>query len=358
MQSIRKIAYNRRGIALLLVVSVTTILVATALEYNRRARFTLISTAAMRDSITLSQMATSGVHIAMAMLIKDKSESDTDTLLEDWADASKINEILQEIPFESGEISVKISDEMGKIQANALVAFPDKTAFNPAQLSLWDRFLNFMGDEEPLQDDSHPTAIINSVKDWLDSGDDDATTGLSGAELEYYQSLEPPYAPKNGPLSDLNELMLIKGISPELFYGSQEKPGISQFMTVHGVTGSTESFRFPGRININTAELPVLMALMPSENQDLVEGLFEFRQEVLNNEEGHDFSNPGWYKDIPGFSDVNIPKKLITNKSDIFRIETEAKLHDVKSKTIAVVQRVRSSESGKWSCKILSWKTE
>ena len=69
MQTIWKIARNRRGIALLLVVSVTTILVATALEYNRRARFTLISTAAMRDGITLSQMAASGVHVAMAMLI-------------------------------------------------------------------------------------------------------------------------------------------------------------------------------------------------------------------------------------------------------------------------------------------------
>ena len=358
MQTIRKIARNRRGIALLLVVSVTTILVATALEYNRRARFTLISTAAMRDGITLSQMAASGVHVAMAMLIKDKSESNTDSLLEDWADTSKINEILQEIPFESGEISVQISDEMGKIQANALVAFPDKNAFNPDQLSLWDRFLNYMGDEEQLQDDSEPTAITNSVKDWLDSGDDDATTGLSGAELEYYQSLEPPYAPKNGPLTDLNELMLIKGISPELFYGSEEKPGISQFMTVYGVAGSTDSFSYPGRININTAELPVLMALMPLESEELVEGLFEFRQETLNNAEDHDFSNPGWYKEIPGLSDVNINKKLITTQSDIFRIEAEAKLHDLKSITIAVVQRVRSTESGKWSCKILSWKTD
>jgi general secretion pathway protein K len=340
------------------VVSVTTILVATALEYNRRARFTLISTAAMRDSITLSQMAASGVHVAMAMLIKDKSESNTDSLLEDWADASKIDEILQEIPFESGEISVKISDEMGKIQVNALVAFPDKNAFNPDQLSLWDRFLNFMGDEEQLQDDSEPAAIINSVKDWLDSGDDDATTGLSGAEREYYQSLEPPYAPKNGPLTDLNELMLIKGISPELFYGSEEKPGFSQFMTVYGVAGSSESFSYPGRININTAELPVLMALMPLESEDLVEGLFEFRQEALNKEEDHDFSSPGWYKEIPGLSDVNINKKLITTQSDIFRIEAEAKLHDLKSKTIAVVQRARNTETGKWMCKILSWETD
>jgi general secretion pathway protein K len=340
------------------VVSVTTILVATALEYNRRARFTLISTAAMRDGITLSQMAASGVHVAMAMLIKDKSESNTDSLLEDWADSSKITEILQETPFESGEISVKISDEMGKIQVNALVAFPDKNAFNPAQLSLWDRFLNYMGEEEQSQDDSEPTAIINSVKDWLDSGDDDATTGLSGAELEYYQSLEPPYGPKNGPLTDLNELMLIKGISPELFYGSEEKPGISQFMTVYGVAGSTDSFSYPGRININTAELPVLMALMPLESEDLVKGLVEFRQEAPNKEEDHDFSKPGWYKEIPGLSDVNINKKLLTTQSDIFRIEAEAKLHDLKSITIAVVQRIRSTESGKWSCKILSWKTE
>jgi general secretion pathway protein K len=209
-----------------------------------------------------------------------------------------------------------------------------------------------------MQDDSEPTAIINSVKDWLDSGDDDATTGLSGAELEYYQGLEPPYAPKNGPLTDLNELMLIKGISPELFYGSEEKPGISQFMTVYGVAGAAESFSYPGRININTAELPVLMALTPLESEDLVEGLFEFRQEALNTEEDHDFSNTGWYKEIPGLSDVNINKKLITTQSDIFRIEAEAKLHDLKSKTIAVVQRVRSTESGKWSCKILSWKTD
>ncbi len=357
MQPIRKIARNRRGIALLLVVSVTTILVATALEYNRRARFTLISTAELRDSITLSQMAAAGVYVAMAMLIKDKSESNTDSLLEDWADPAKIDELLQEIPFDNGELSVKISDEMGKIQVNALVAFPDRNAFNQNQLNLWDRFLNFMGDAEQMQDDSAPTAIINSVKDWLDSADDDAITGLSGAESEYYQGLEPPYAPKNGPITDLNELMLIKGISPELFYGHEENPGISQFMTVYGVAGSSGSFTYPGRININTAELPVLVALMPLESEDLVKGLFEFRQEALNNKEGHDFSSPGWYKDIPGFSDANINKELITTSSDIFRIESEAKLHDLKLKTIAVIRRVQGTKTGKWSCKILSWQT-
>ena len=218
--------------------------------------------------------------------------------------------------------------------------------------------MSFAGDEEQMQDDSEPMAIINSIKDWLDSGDDDAITGLSGAESDYYQDLDPPYASRNGPMPDANELTLIKGITPELFYGSPEKPGISQFLTVHGVSGSGTSFNYPGRININTAELPVLVALMPLESQDLVEALVEFRQEVITDEESHDFSSPGWYKEIPGFSDVNINQKLITTTSDIFRIESEATLHEFKLKTTAVVQRIRDTKTGKWTCKTLSWKTD
>jgi len=95
-----KILEGNRGIALLITISVTTILVAAVLEYNRRARFAIISTAAVRDHLTLSNMATSGVYVAMALLVKDRSESDFDSLQEDWANPEKINEILQEITFE------------------------------------------------------------------------------------------------------------------------------------------------------------------------------------------------------------------------------------------------------------------
>ena len=72
MPILNKILTNNRGIALLITISVTTILVAAALEYNRRARFEVISTASIRDRMTLSQVASSGVHVAMALLIKDK----------------------------------------------------------------------------------------------------------------------------------------------------------------------------------------------------------------------------------------------------------------------------------------------
>jgi general secretion pathway protein K len=359
MHHIFKIAKNNSGIALLLTVSVTTILVASALEYNRRARLTLVSTAGMRDSMTALQMASSGIHVAMAMLIKDKNESTTDTILEDWADSAKIDAILAETPFDEGKLSVRITDELGKIQINALVQFPDSRNFNNIQLNLWERFLSQIGDQEQMLEDSAPLAIINSIKDWLDSGDDDATTGLSGAETDYYQGLDPPYSSRNGPIRDVNELLLIKGVTPELFYGSPEKPGMSSYLSVHGLASAAgTSYTYPGRINLTTAELPVLSAVFPLESEDIVNALYEYRQEALKGEATHDFSDPAWYKEIPGFSDVNINPELITTSSDLFRIASQASINDTKMTTTAVIQRTRHEKTGKWYCKVLSWETE
>jgi general secretion pathway protein K len=202
-------------------------------------------------------------------------------------------------------------------------------------------------------------AIVNSVKDWLDSGDDDATTGLSGAESNYYEDLDPPYASRNGPIPDLNELLLIKGITPELYYGKGETPGLSQHMTVHGMTlGAGTSFNWTGRININTADLPVLAALLGIENEEMAQSLFDFRQEIVAGKDVHDFSSTKWYKNIPGFGDIAIDPKLISVSSDVFRIESEAATSNIKTSVTAVVQRVQSPQSGKWACKVLSWQTD
>jgi general secretion pathway protein K len=304
-------------------------------------------------------MADSGVYAAMALLVKDRSESDFDSLQEDWANPEKIDEILQEISFEKGKLSVTITDELSKIQVNALVLYPESRGFNQSQIMLWDRFLRYIGSEEQLKDDSDPVAIVNSVKDWLDSGDDDATSGLSGAEANYYEDLDPPYAVRNGPIPDLNELLLIKGITPVLYYGKGETPGLSHHMTVHGMTlGAGTTFNWPGRININTADLPVLAALLGIENEEMAQSLFDFRQEIVAGKDVHDFSSTKWYKNIPGFGDIAIDPKLISVSSDVFRIESEATTSNIKTSVIAVVQRVQSPQSGKWTCKVLSWQTD
>jgi general secretion pathway protein K len=354
-----KIVRNNRGIALLIVISITTILVAATLEYNRRARFAVISTAAARDRLTLSYMASSGVHMAMALLVKDKLESNYDSLAEDWAIPEKIEELLQEISFDAGKLSVTITDELSKIQVNALVNFPEGRQFNEPQVALWDRALRYIRGDEEFDDESDPVAIVNSVKDWLDRGDDEATTGLSGAETSYYEGLDPPYASRNGPIQDLNELLLIKGITPRIFNGSQDAPGLASFMTVYGVApGAGTAFNWPGRININTADVPVIAALLGLEDQELALAIFGYRQEMMEDKDSHDFSNPKWYKEIAGLGDIAINANLVTTNSDVFRIKSEAAIGSTKTSVIAVVQRVQNSKSGKWTCKVITWKTQ
>lgn len=360
-----RLVRSQRGVALLITLAVTTLLVTMALEYNRRARYDVIAAAAERDYLTMTEMAKAGVHVAMAILARDKTQNDTDTPMDDWADPVKVAEALKAFPFEAGQVALVIEDELGKIQVNALVNQPDGRQFNESQRTLWERFLQYYADRSKelkldLKDDSEPQAIINSLKDWMDSGDDDAITGLSGAEMSYYQDKEPPYPCRNGPLTDLDELLRVKGITPQLYYGSREVPGISSYLTVHGMQpGEGTTFNFAGRINLATAELPVLFALLPSENLDLVEAIDELRRDIASGRQTIDLNNPNWLAQLPallpGLGEVKLDPKLITMSSDVFRVESTATLHDASTTITAVVQREQAPRSGKWSCRLLSW---
>jgi hypothetical protein len=102
----------------------------------------------------------------------------------------------------------------------------------------------------------------------------------------------------------------------------------------------------------------VLAALLGIENEEMAQSLFDFRQEIVAGKDVHDFSSTKWYKNILGFGDIAIDPKLISVSSDVFRIESEATTSNIKTSVIAVVQRVQSPQSGKWTCKVLSWQTD
>jgi general secretion pathway protein K len=348
---------NNRGVALLITLTIITLLIVTTLELNRQARAAVLSGATIRDRITLSEMTSSAVNLAMAMLVKDKEISAIDSLQEDWADPEIIKALLNEVAFDEGGLTLSISDELSRIQVNALVQYPDVQNFNPLQRSLLDRFLRLaLSSTETTEDIDPATTIINSLKDWLDSGDDDALTGLSGAESDYYEDLDPPYRCKNGWLTHISELRLIKGITPEIYDGSDDIPGMSKYVTVNGIVNRNDSsVNFSGKININTAELPVLTALLPEENQDLAQAIYDYRMEKSGSIYTHDLSSQTWYKQVPGAGDIEIKPQLITTQSDIFKIETSAVLHDMKMSLTVVVHRLTEAETGKYYCKVLSW---
>jgi general secretion pathway protein K len=350
---------NERGVAILVTIAIIAVLVALTLELNRQVRSAVVSTATARDYLTLSQMATSGINLAKVLLVKDKYDSDIDSLQEDWADSEKIAALLQELPFEGAKVTIAIADERSKIQVNALVDFPVNRDFVEPQREVWEHFLMLVISQYELTDEVEATTIINAAKDWLDKGDDDAISGLSGAESDYYQELDPPYRCKNGPISHIGELEFVKGMTPELFHGIGLKPGISRYMTVFGLSSFGEAAEtFDGKININTADLPVLTAILPVENEDLALAIYEYRQEKSGDEFVHDLNSPNWYKDAPGCGDLDIDPDLITTQSDIFSIEAVAQKEELKVEIDAVVRREKIPESGKWTCKVLSWQVK
>lgn len=353
----RRKAHNSQGIAVVLALSAMLLMVSAALELHINQRSSMIGSAVVRDRVTLEQMTASGVHLAMAVLIKDRVETESVSLQEDWADTETLAAIIDSFPFEEGTLEVAITDEMGKIQINALVRFPEGLNFNDSQRLLWERFAHLaLAMNEDLQHDDMMT-IINSIKDWLDA--DDLITGLSGAESDYYQSLDPPYSSKDGPFDHLTELRLVKGVTPDIFHGIGGAGGISQYLTVYGAEkAGDEGFTFPGRININTAELPVLAALLPIEYAEFAPLLIEHREATSGALYTHDLTRQNWYQNVPGMAGATIDPELLTVSSDVFRIVSSAVLNGVRVTTTAVIERVRPSETAPWECKVLKWVTE
>jgi general secretion pathway protein K len=350
---------NRRGVAILVAIGVVAVLLTAGLALNRRIRGSVTGALLARQQVVLSEMAVSGVHAAMVMLINDRKENDTDTLQEDWANPEKVAEMMALIADDEGSIDVRITDERGKIQVNALVKFPEGQQFSASQRFLWERLLDQVFSLLEAEPDSEPNMIINSLKDWLDSGDDEAITGLSGAESDYYEGLEPPYSCKNGPFDHLGEVALVQGITPALFAGAGGAAGLSSLLTVHGVSAIGDGrFTFDGKINISTADVAVLAALLPDENSDLAEALADYRVAKADETYTHAITNAGWYKNVPGAGGITISPDLITVSSDLFRIVSTATRYQRSATVTAVVQREKEPDSGRWICNTLIWQVE
>jgi DNA uptake protein ComE-like DNA-binding protein len=58
--------------------------------------------------------------------------------------------------------------------------------------------------------------IADAILDWIDA---DEEPREFGAENEYYQMLDPPYSCRNGLLASIEELLLVRGVTPALLFG-------------------------------------------------------------------------------------------------------------------------------------------
>lgn len=197
--------------------------------------------------------AKAGVKQAIFMLEKDVTQG-YDALNDIWAnneEALKDIEVTKEIC-----VSVKYewTDDQGVPQIRyGLIDEERKININTASLEILERLLGFIGQMSSVQ----ATDIANAILDWVDE-DDDFRSG--GAEEGYYAGLSPSYPCANAKFAVLEELLLVKGMTSEVF--NKIKP----FITVYS----------SGAVNINTASRYVLEAI--GLEQALADKVLRFRQ--------------------------------------------------------------------------------
>ncbi|HLJ93245.1 MAG TPA: type II secretion system protein GspK, partial [Gemmataceae bacterium] len=133
--------------------------------------------------------------------------------------------------------------------------------------------------------------VANSILDWLDPDDD---TRTNGAESDYYGGLNPGYRAKNGPLDSLEELLLVKGVTPQLLFGNDRNrngildpdeddgsgivdQGWAAYLTIYSRELNVDASGNP-RIYVNDSDLNTLYENLSSAvGQDLANYIIAYR---------------------------------------------------------------------------------
>ena len=308
---------SQRGVAMILTLLILTLLVVTGLELNRAMRVEANLAGNFRDLTQASYIAQSGVEIARALIQQD--EPSYDALDEKWAQF-EVLAIFSSQLFNEGHFTGQIMDEGSKFNPNGLIdAYGIVDQKKKNQL---ERLLTILG---------HDPQKIDAILDWLDP---DEQKRPFGAEREYYLSLKRPYPPKNGPLDSLGEILLIKEMDEATFYGTEEKEGLGKYLTIYS----------EGKININTASIPILMSLSPRIDQSSAKAVLDYRA-------GKPFRQTEDLRSVPGWGQIYAEiSSEITVRSNFFSIGVFGYYRDA----LAAVQTVVKREGRK--TRVLFWK--
>jgi general secretion pathway protein K len=254
---------HNRGVALVLVLWILAFLSVLVGEFCLAMRTEINITTNFKEETLSYYYAKAGVSLATHRLLYggifprsvEDDEEPQDEKAAEWHLGSKI----PPISFGEGRIEIEIENESGKININYAGSGLLKMMLNPFDL-----------------DEEDKDVIVDSILDWRDPDD---LYRLNGAEDEYYESLAHPYRTKNGPFDSVEELLLVRGVTPEIFYG-----GLKEMITIYpGESlsvddGIKEAPVNASQININAAPLQVLRAL-PEMTDDLILSILEYRVE-------------------------------------------------------------------------------
>ena len=246
---IRPLIDSKKGVALLMVLWVITILMVIVLSFSFMARTETHATQAFKERMEMKFLAEAGIQRGIQEIFYLKQNPQL-ALLEE-SDSWKTDGTAYSGRLGERDYEVRITDEGGKININTL---------NETSGIILKALLTQMG----VQDENADT-IVDSILDWKDADD---LVRLHGAESDYYMSLPNPYKAKNANFDTPEELLLVKGMTYEIFFGNEGKSGLVNFITVNSNITT---------INVNAAQKEVLMAV-PGITPEIADAIISSRQ--------------------------------------------------------------------------------
>lgn len=244
-------------VVMILVLSMAVIAGAFAFAMKVETRLSMRTQA----SGELEWLGRSGVEIARWVLDQQRripGEGRFHALNQFWAGGpGPTNDVanpflgmsLRDLEVGAGRITVEIVDAERKLNINRMN--------DPRRMQLILEQMGVLGTDAD--------ALINAIADWRDP-DTNPRAG-SGAEDDFYLGMDPPYYAKNAAIDDISELLKIRGVTPELYWGGrfrgQGSPAGEPLAPIpaHGLVDLFCAVSGEG-VNINTASREVLQVIM------------------------------------------------------------------------------------------------
>ncbi len=341
---------SKAGFALIIAMIAIIVLsiMAATLAISMKVEMTLARRANSEQQ--LLWLGRSGVELARYVLSQDMQipGEPYDSLNQIWAGGpggpGETNSPLTGISLDNyqvgdGTVSIKIVD------------LERKANINTASAQELQQALTVMG-----VDADDISVVSDSIQDWIGPA---GPPRVAGAESDYYQNLTPPYYAKNAPMDDLSELLLVKGVTPEMYWGSDAtNHPLSTFQAKQKQLGfglsPGEAPDYPfglvdiftpvsrGLININTADTNVLQ-MIPGVDAAMAATIIQQRagpDGVDGTEDDTPFRSPNQLA-AAGVNAQVVQQisRLCTTRSYTFEVHVTAQINGFKREYVAILFR-------------------
>ncbi len=250
-----RVSSGERGVILIALLWILVALSAIALSFSRESFVEVAAARNSRDSACAYYVARAGMATAIYQLVQKQLMPRVQRLdIQGPPNPLDLGKCTGD--FGDGSYDVEIQDESGKINLNFA---------SEEQLRALTEVIGINKREGDI--------IVDSILDWKDV---DNLHRLNGAEDDYYQTLTPPYHAKNGRMDTVEELLLVRGVTRDYYYGHMEKPPDSPAVFRYGLSRYVTVYSISNRINVNYAPPEVLLTV-PGMTPEAAQKIYDRR---------------------------------------------------------------------------------